>query len=317
MEIINNIIRKLLIYLSFPNNLKKEVLSNLQLKTIDEVHIKLENLLDETFDNKLKTHKIFSENVFSLIKNKNLDNFLRKSFIQKMFFVHNRFYIIKFLKNILNTKSKFWINLLEENSIGNPVPFFLYKKSSGNRIRHVYLLKKILDYGEINQIDSVVEIGGGYGCMLSIIKKINSNVEYTIFDLAEVNLLQYYYLKSNNINCDLDNIIMNINLISKLELLKRKVEILKQNEKTVLVIANWSISEMPITLRKNLEFLFEECDYGIVSYQDKFENIENVGYFKDLSNKLSKNFMSNISNLNEMNSKLKKNKHYMLLLKKR
>ena len=193
---------------------------------------------------------------------------------------------------------------------------FLYK-SSGNRIRHVYLLKKILDYGEINQIDSVIEIGGGYGCMLSIIKKINSNVEYTIFDLAEVNLLQYYYLKSNNIKCDLDNIIMNINLISKLELLKRKVEILKKNEKTVLVIANWSISEMPITLRKNLEFLFEECDYGIVSYQDKFENIENVGYFKDLSNKLSKNFISNISNLNEMNSKLKKNKHYMLLLKKR
>ena len=40
-------------------------------------------------------------------------------------------------------------------------------------------------------------------------------------------------------------------------------------------------------------------------------------YFKDLSNKLSKNFISNISNLNEMNSKLKKNKHYMLLLKKR
>ena len=49
MEIINNIVRKLLIYLSFPNNLKKEVLSNLQLKTIDEVHIKLENLLNQTF----------------------------------------------------------------------------------------------------------------------------------------------------------------------------------------------------------------------------------------------------------------------------
>ena len=207
------------------------MLSNHQLKTIDEVYNKLEYLVNETFDNKLKTHKIFSENVFSLIKNKNLDNFLRKSFIQKMFFVHNRFYIVKFLKIILNTKSKFWIDLLDENSIGNPVPFFLYKKSSGNRIRHVYLLKKILDYGKINQIDSVIEIGGGYGCMLSIIKKINSNVDYTIFDLAEVNLLQYYYLKSNNINCSIDNISMSVNLISKLELLKTKINLLKKIKK--------------------------------------------------------------------------------------
>ena len=74
---------------------------------------------------------------------------------------------------------------------------------------------------------------------------------------------------------------------------------------------------MPMTLRKNLEFLFEECDYGIVSYQDKFENIENVEYFNILSNKLNKNFITDISNLNEMNSKLKKHKHYTLLLKKR
>ncbi len=317
MNIINNIIRKLMIYLSFPDNLKKEVLSNHQLKTIDEVYIKLENIVNEKFDNKLKTHKIFSENVFSLIKNKNLDNFLRKSFIQKMFFVHNRFYNIKFLKNILNTKSKFWIDLLEENSIGNPVPFFLYKKSSGNRIRHVYLLKKILDYGDINKIDSVIEIGGGYGCMLSIIKKINNNVDYTIFDLPEVNLLQYYYLKSNNINCDLDNINLNINLISKLELLKRKLNLLKKNEKTILVIANWSISEMPMNLRKNLEFLFEECNYAVVSYQNKFENMDNVEYFFNFSNKLSNNHISNISYLKEMNSKLKKNKHYILLLKKK
>ena len=64
MEIINNIVRKLLIYLSFPNNLKKEVLSNLQLKTIDEVHIKLENLLDQTFDNKLKHIKYLAKTFF-------------------------------------------------------------------------------------------------------------------------------------------------------------------------------------------------------------------------------------------------------------
>jgi hypothetical protein len=66
-----------------------------------------------------------------------------------MFFVHNRFYNIKFLNEILKFKSDTWNKLLIENPVGNPVPFFLYKKSSGNRIRHVFLLKKIFEYCQI------------------------------------------------------------------------------------------------------------------------------------------------------------------------
>ena len=48
----------------------------------------------------------------------------------------------------LNKKDKnwkLWNILLKENNIGNPVPYFLYSKSSGNRIRQVYILKKFID----------------------------------------------------------------------------------------------------------------------------------------------------------------------------
>ena len=48
------------------------------------------------------------------------------------------------------TKWKLWEKLLEENDIGDPVKYFLYPKSSGNRIRQVYHLKKYYDYSKIN-----------------------------------------------------------------------------------------------------------------------------------------------------------------------
>ena len=92
-------------------------------------------------------------------------------------------------------KWKFWEKLLLENDIGNPIRYFLYKKSSGNRIRQVYHLKNFCDYSNLNlkKIKYVIEIGGGYGCMASIFYKINPNIKYFIFDTKEVNLLQYYY----------------------------------------------------------------------------------------------------------------------------
>ena len=129
------------------------------------------------------THKVFSNSVLSLIKSGNLQNFLRLGFIQKMFFVHNRLYNYKFLKKILLKKSDYWIKLLKENNIGNPLPFFLYKSSSGNRIRQVYLLQLGFEYSKINNIDAVIEVGGGYGSMASIMKKINNDIEYVIYDL--------------------------------------------------------------------------------------------------------------------------------------
>ena len=53
-----------------------------------------------------KTHKIFSDETLQLILNKRLANFFQNSFIQKMFFVHNRFFLTSwmFLVRPLNMK---------------------------------------------------------------------------------------------------------------------------------------------------------------------------------------------------------------------
>ena len=97
------IIKKLSIFLSFPNNLFKEKKNKKKL----ELQIFLKKKGDKIIKNnlnKLKTHSIFSNNVLNLIINLKLDNFLRYSFIQKMFFVNNRLYLFFFF--IKNFKKK-------------------------------------------------------------------------------------------------------------------------------------------------------------------------------------------------------------------
>jgi len=133
---IRPIIRKIYTFLSFPNNLFKEKKSKKKLELQVFLKEKAKKILNNNL-NKLKTHTIFSNNVLRLITNFKLDNFLRCSFIQKMFFVNNRFYLIFFLLKIL--KNNKFVKFLKEESIGNPLPFFLNKSTSGNKIRHIYI----------------------------------------------------------------------------------------------------------------------------------------------------------------------------------
>ena len=133
-----------------------------------------------------KTHRIFNKKIINLINEKKLINFLRSPFIQKMFFIHNRLFIKNELNEIKEDKLFFtqWRNLLKEDEVGDPIRYFLYPKSSGNRIRQVYHLKKFCDFSNINIriVKKVLEIGGGYGCMARIFSKINHKIQYTIFE---------------------------------------------------------------------------------------------------------------------------------------
>ena len=100
--IFSNLLRHLITFLSFPSNLRKEKLSENQKKLIKDLKIKTTKLIksDQKYK-KMTTHEIFSNSVLSLIQSGKLKNFLRLGFIQKMFFVHNRLYNYKFLKNVL------------------------------------------------------------------------------------------------------------------------------------------------------------------------------------------------------------------------
>ena len=236
-----------------------------------------------------------------------------------MFFIHNRLFIKNELNEIKNDKKFFiqWKYLLKEDEVGNPIRYFLYPESSGNRIRQVYHLKKFSDFSNINIkiIKRVIEIGGGYGCMARIFSKLNHKIKYIIFDTFEVNLLQYYFLKLNKLEVAIENSKSRINLISSIKI-NNKINY-KNNSKTLL-IANWSLSEMPLKLRNKILKLIFKIPYILISFQDKFEDINNLKYFKKVKIKLDKQgYETQISALQYYNNAiLNTNKHFYLFAKK-
>lgn len=241
-----------------------------------------------------KTHKEFNKKILNLLQSNNLKNFLRKNFIQKIFFLQNRFFILKELKEIKKSKKwKLYKDLLIEDPIGNPIRYFLYPQSSGNRINHLYQLtvfEEVLKINIKNKVKIIFEFGGGYGCMARIFSKINNKIRYICYDTAYVNLLQYYYLKHNNLD-------VGFKKKNKFFLTSNLNKTKKNND---LFIANWSLSETPINFRKKFFKIIASSKYILICFQEKFENIDNLKYFNSLKSKLSKKF----------DIKIKKNKFY-------
>ncbi len=263
---------------------------------------------------RLLTHKNLSSEILKVIKEKKIKYFLRNNYIQNIFFIHNRFFIYFELKELKNDKNwPLWKKLIKDNHVGKPIWYFLYTESTGNRIRQVYILKKFLDLNrrvKLNRINKIIEIGGGYGCMSDIFFKINKNISYTIYDMHEVNLLQYYYLKMNNHKPQLNKINNKLNLINKLNDLKKI-----RNYK--LVIANWSLSEFPLKFRNKFISIIKNSKYSIISFQKNFENIDNLNFFKKEINKLGSKYVVKIDTFDHYNkSFLNKNKHYILTISK-
>jgi hypothetical protein len=88
-------------------------------------------------------------------------------------------------------------------------------------------------------------------------------------------------------------------LINKLPIIKKFNGTIKKNFSS-LFIANWSISEMPIKLRNSILYNVNNFDHRIISFQEKFENINNKTYFLNYQKKLQ----------NECSVKIEKLQHY-------
>lgn len=309
-----NIFRLLVSFLSYPFFfLNKSVNKNKEIKIVNYLfrHIKT-NSFKNSIANKTKTHRDFATQLLNLINKKKLNNFLNYYFIQKIFFVHNRLYIIFQLLSLIFSKNwNFWKKLISENSVGKPLRFFIYPFSSGNRIRQVYHIKKFVDWSNISMsnINLVLEFGGGYGCMASIFQTISRKIKYIIYDVKEVLLLQYYYLGMNNYDVSFVSPQKNIFLINDLS--KLKIFFLKKEYQNKLLIMNWSFSEIPLDARGRMENLIYNFDYIIITFQDKFEKINNINYFNNLKNKLVKfNFSVEIEKIITMKFSSSVNHYY-------
>ena len=292
-----NLQRKIRANLSILYN-HNEVNTKKEQKLSEEVKILGNKIIKSRKNNYKKTHKIFSNETLKIIINKKLLNFLQYSFIQKMFFVHNRLFLNTYLREFKKSKDwHFWNKLIKENNVGNPVRYFLDSSTSGNKIFQTYHLKKYQEFSKnkIKNYRFIFEFGGGYGNMATTFLKINPKLKYLIFDTPEINLLQYYYIKKNNIDVGIGykNKNKKIVLVNSFRDLKKIIN--ENQDLKKLFIANWSLSEAPLKLRKNIDILLNKFDNQLISFQKIFENIDNLKYFKKLNkNNLEKNRISKL-----------------------
>jgi len=127
-------------------------------------------------------------------------SFLRHPLLKSTMFAHlpNKAKTIQIdlLKTYFSTSKL--REILEESLIGSPILNDLKNKTSGNSIHHLYHLVKFakeLDI-KIENLNSFIELGGGYGNMAKLVKKINPNATYTIIDIPIFSYIQYVYLST-------------------------------------------------------------------------------------------------------------------------
>lgn len=220
----------------------------------------------------------------------NIEQFLTWDVITETMFVGNAPYIKQELKS-LKMRSEWasrWAPAILEYPIGSPKKCSYYRKSSGNRIHTAFHLAHFEEWAgvRVEDIQCVIEFGGGYGCMCHQIHKLGFCGHYSIIDLPELSALQKYYLRSLSLDVvdDLDmfpNVNKNgIYSISDIEVLtKLNYDVSGRS----LFIATWSLSETGANFREYvMSFpVIAQADYYLISYQNIFGEIDNIHFFNE------------------------------------
>jgi putative sugar O-methyltransferase len=147
----------------------------------------------------------------------------------------------------------------KNDAIGSPITFFYkdFGKASPTTLRY---LKVAADIEELfgKKLDSVVEIGAGYGGQASILFESMNIKSYSIYDLPEAQNLIRRFLQAHPA--------------------KNKIEMLPiadvQTQSFDLVISNYAFSELPIEIqREYCKKIFSNCSRGYLTMNSGYTNI--------------------------------------------
>tara|TARA_B100000886_G_C20383004_1_gene474759 strand:+ start:125 stop:952 length:828 start_codon:yes stop_codon:yes gene_type:complete len=144
------------------------------------------------------------------------------------------------------------------DSIGNPKKFFFQGRAlSPTSLRYIKVALEIIDLIQGKKINSIVEIGGGYGGQALLLSPLlKKEGIYTIFDLEEVTKLIAKFASMTFID----------NRIS----LKNKIDIEKEYD---LFISNYALSELTKThANQYLKKVLSKSRHGYITYNNPGDN---------------------------------------------
>jgi len=247
----------------------------------------------KTSDSSLTTWTIFIKQISDRVLSESIETLLTWPEIRGSMFVSNAKYVRKELESLRSRDN--WNSLKKvcvEVDVANPRVFGFYPRASGNLIHHTYLASMLEDLLsiDINELDFVFEFGGGYGNMAKVFHRMGFSGVYRIFDFKLFSLIQTWYLTKCGFNLQGTDSITNkklpiIKCISSLDDVIDNPENLGWAKS--LFLATWSLSESPINYRDIFEGYIDNFSYVFITFQNKFEDIDNEEYFNLLTTKLT------------------------------
>jgi len=156
-----------------------------------------------------------------------------------------------------------------ESSFGNPAIYDHFGlASSGNLIHQAYHLSQWEGKTQrlVRAIDTIVEVGGGYGAMALIIRRLGFRGRYIILDLPEFSLLQQYYLSNVGIE--------DVEFYSTID----------QHFDADLLIGLYSLNEMPLEARVRIMQLCPARSY-LIAYGANWGGWDNMAWAAELMKK--------------------------------
>lgn len=127
-----------------------------------------------------------------------------------------------------------------------------------NRVQALgHLLFNGYDYEKIRSMKTIVELGGGVGDLCDTVYRLGFTGDYYIYDFPEISKLQEYHLTTAG---------------------HENVKFINSTDSLVagdLVIATWSLTEMPLDLRDVVVDKLKDSKDWIVAYSNKIFGIDN------------------------------------------
>lgn len=201
-------------------------------------------------------------------KGDDLGKFLQWSTLTETMFVGEAPYIADEFSMLRDSGEwERWRKAIEETEFGGAPRLSYAEYTSGNLVHqayHVFMWENALGLRAEN-LNRIVEFGGGYGAMALIMRRLGFSGEYFIFDVPEVSLLQGWYLSATGV----ENVAM---------CPCKDTEQYEPPRYVDLVVGCWSLSEAPVKTRELFLDAVEPYSY-LIAYQPQWKDTDNVAWF--------------------------------------
>jgi len=203
----------------------------------------------------------------------NRENFLRQPTISKTIHplwpsLHNRYY-----KDIDWTDEN--CVRAKDSNVGNPwTQTDGYSLSALQNIYHHQMINRKFDTKE-QEFDTIVELGCGYGSHCLFMNNVGFGGRYTMIDFDIMQKMQNYFLRSSG---------------AKNFKMKPLADSSFETSGKSLLIACFSLDEMPLVDRKIVENNIDNFDNLFIAHGIKFSNIDNAAWFNEFEKRLQDRF---------------------------